>query len=71
MKGYDRLDEHLESFVSKAKAKGYTYADWDEGFMGAVRADWAGLRNGRASVVDRNQQAADEWLKRGGKHDRH
>ena len=43
-KGYDRLAEHLESFVSKCKAKGYTYIDWDEGFMGAVRGDWAKLR---------------------------
>jgi hypothetical protein len=45
-KGYDRLDQHLEAFRSKAKAKGYVYADWDEGFMGAIREDWAGLRAG-------------------------
>lgn len=46
LKGFDRLDEHLESFKSKAAAKAYTYADWDEGFMGAIREDWAGLRSG-------------------------
>lgn len=45
-KGFSRLDEHLEHFIGKAKAKGYTYADWDEGFMGAIRDDWAGLRKG-------------------------
>lgn len=43
-KGFDRLEAHFENFVSKAKAKRYTYADWDEGFMGAIRADWASLR---------------------------
>lgn len=43
-KGYDRLQEHLEAFVGKAKAKAYRYADWDEAFMGAIRDDWAGLR---------------------------
>lgn len=45
-KGFDRLPEHLEAFRSKAAAKGYTYADWDEGFIGAIRDDWAGLRTG-------------------------
>lgn len=65
-KGFDRLDEHLESFVSKARAKAYTYADWDEGLMGAIRDDWARLRNGRAATVaDRNEQAAQEWLRQG------
>ncbi len=49
-KGFQRLDEHLEAFVSKAKAKAYTYADWDLAFMEAVREDWAKLRgNGRGS----------------------
>lgn len=42
-KGFGRLDEHLEAFRSKAIAKGYTYADWDEALMGAIRANWAGL----------------------------
>jgi uncharacterized protein YdaU (DUF1376 family) len=43
-KGFDRLPDHFESFVSKVKAKGYTYADWDEALMGAIRDDWARLR---------------------------
>ena len=45
-KGYDRLQERLEHFASKARAKGYLYADWDEAFMEAVRKDWAEL-NGK------------------------
>lgn len=42
-KGYSRLDERLEHFIGKARANGYTYADWDEALMGAVRDDWAKL----------------------------
>ncbi|MBP6901042.1 MAG: hypothetical protein KBC73_13185 [Burkholderiaceae bacterium] len=46
-KGYDRLPEHFESFKGKCAANGYSYADWDAAFMGAVRDDWAKLRDGR------------------------
>jgi hypothetical protein len=35
------IELHLEAFVSTCKAKGYTYVDWDEAFMGAVRKNWA------------------------------
>lgn len=45
-KGWTRLTEHFDAFVSKAKARGYQYADWDEAFMEAVRKDWAGLGSG-------------------------
>lgn len=51
-KGFDRLPEHLEAFRSKATAKGYTYADWDEALMGAIRDDWAGLRQARGAIVN-------------------
>lgn len=40
-KGHVNLDAHFDAFVSKARAKGYSYADWDEAFMGAIREDWA------------------------------
>lgn len=40
-KGFRELDRHLERFVGACKAKGYTYVDWDEGFMGAIRDNWA------------------------------
>jgi len=43
-RSYDRLDEHLETFKQKAAANGYTYASWDDAFMGAIRDDWAKLR---------------------------
>jgi len=43
-RGFDRLDEHLDSFKRKAIAKGYTYASWDDAFMEAIREDWAKLR---------------------------
>lgn len=42
-KGHARLYERLEHFKGKALANGYTYADWDEAFMGAIRDDWAKL----------------------------
>lgn len=48
-KGFSRLEGHFENFISKAKAKGYEYADWDEGFMGAIRDDWAKLNQPRGS----------------------
>lgn len=48
-KHFDHLDEHLEAFVSKVRQHGYTYVDWDEAFMSAIRDDWARLRNGRGA----------------------
>lgn len=71
-KGFGALDIHLEVFRSKALAKGYTYADWDEGFMGAIREDWAGLRTGgngtrprnpnrQESLEERNLRVAEAW----------
>ena len=44
-KGLHQLDQHLESFALKCKAKGYEYIDWDEAFMEAIRANWAQLKN--------------------------
>ena len=44
-KGHASLDEHLEYFKSKCKAKGYKYIDWDSAFEGAVRDNWAKLTN--------------------------
>lgn len=51
------LDKHFESFVGRAKAKGYTYADWDAALMNAIRDDWAKLGNGA-----KTDQAVREWL---------
>lgn len=58
-KGFDRLDEHLESFKAKCAANGYTYVDWDSSFMEAIRGDWAKLRQGHA-VERRPELDADE-----------
>ena len=49
--GYNNIEAHFTAFVSKAKAKGYKYADWDEGFMGAARDDWAKLGKGSREQV--------------------
>lgn len=61
-KGYDRLAEHLDAFRRKASAKGYTYANWDDAFMEAIREDWAKLRgraaNGAAPPPE-SQRSAD------------
>jgi len=42
-KGYDRLEQHFESFVGKARKNDYRYVDWDEAFMEAIRENWARL----------------------------
>lgn len=70
--GHDRLQEHLEAFVSKARARGYVYADWDEALMGAIRDDWAGLNapaarpalRHRETVEEHNRRVGEEWLRR-------
>lgn len=70
-KGFNRLEAHFENFVSACRAKGYTYADWDEGFMGAIRNDWAKLNQaqqaraspqGYESAKDRSRREAAEKL---------
>lgn len=50
-KGHTQLPARLEHFVGAAKARGYTYVDWDEAFMTAVRDDWAKL--GKPSTTTR------------------
>lgn len=71
-RGITQLQAHFENFVGSCKAKGYTYADWDEGFMGAIRNDWAKLNapQPRASPARPSldlaaaQKAANEEAKR-------
>lgn len=46
--GYANLEGHLVHFVGYAKANGKKYIDWEQGFMNAIRDDWAKLRNGTA-----------------------
>lgn len=61
-RGYDNLPAHLDHFIGCALARGYTYADWDQAFMNAIRADWARLRQppravaSRQAIAERNHQ---------------
>jgi hypothetical protein len=48
-KGYGQLEQHLEAFTAKCRAKAYTYASWDDAFMEAIREDWAKLRGKAAN----------------------
>jgi hypothetical protein len=57
-KGFSRLDDHLESFKLKCRAKSYAYADWDAAFMEAVRNDWAKLGSSPNSTVGNGQSVA-------------
>lgn len=77
-KGFDRIDEHLEAFARKCKAKAYAYADWDLAFMEAIREDWAKLRGramngaapaGEGATVPAKEVAATEsYLERQKQH---
>lgn len=60
-KGFTRLNEHLESFVSKAKAAGYKYVDWDEALMNAIRDNWAKLTPIGATPGVR--PLANDWMR--------
>lgn len=42
--GHTNLEAHLEHFVGYAKARGATYANWDQALMNAIRGDWAKLK---------------------------
>jgi hypothetical protein len=65
-KGHDHLDERLEDFVGKARAKGYIYSDWDQAFMNAIRDDWAGLKGkpATAEAAPQFQKTSFGWEKR-------
>lgn len=43
VRGYGRLNEHLEHFRVTCAANGYTYADWDAALMRAIKDNWAKL----------------------------
>ncbi len=45
-KGITNLEDHLEPFICKAKAKSYMNASWHHAFQEAVRGDWAGIGHG-------------------------
>lgn len=68
-RGYIRLEEHLEHFITQANARGYEYADWDSALMNAIRRDWANLNpvSQRPKPVSKSAQAMNtiERMKRG------
>jgi hypothetical protein len=64
-KGYGQLEDHLEAFIRKCKAKAYQNASWDDAFMEAIREDWAKLRgktvNGAAPPAEpKRHDTADD-----------
>lgn len=42
---HKHLDKHLAHFIDTAKAKGYTYIDWDAAFRKAIAGNWAKVDN--------------------------
>ena len=65
LRGYDRLEEHLEYFILKCEACGYQYVNWDSAIMTAIRDDWAKLRvkprpTYSQNVIERGKQAGIE-----------
>jgi hypothetical protein len=56
------INKHLESFKDKCRAKGYKYVDFDSAFKGAIRDDWASLRNSKISTSNHAIGISrDEW----------
>lgn len=54
--GHTNLDAHLESFIDKAKSKGYQYSDWDAAFREAIRKNWAGVGQQSKNTPYQHQQ---------------
>lgn len=51
--GYRDLKRHLDNFILKSQANGYTYSNWDSAFMTAIRDNWANvnpLKKGHPSL---------------------
>jgi hypothetical protein len=50
-KGHEALlSDYFEAFVGLAKAKGYTYVDWDDALMNSIRGDWGKVREQQRPV---------------------
>lgn len=64
---YTDLEAHLEAFILRVQAKGYTYIDWDSAFKTAIRENWA-----KIGTQTKQKQASSpygydgepEWMKR-------
>jgi len=70
-KGYEFLDLHFEHFISACKSRGYTYADWDEAFMRAIRDNWAKLNPAQVkasvAIADRPPKPDGDYVWRDGR----
>jgi len=73
-KGHTNLSAHLDHFIGCAKARGYTYADWDQALMNAIRENWARLgqprmASGTPSRLSIAEQRQQEFLRLMGNDD--
>lgn len=57
---HTHLEQHLEAFIEKAQARGYTYADWDAAFKTAIRKNWDGIGLAQGQRTPYQQPAQPE-----------
>lgn len=62
--GHTHLQQHLESFIDKAKSKQYQYADWDAAFREAIRKNWAGVGASPSKPAAYSQQPSQHQPQR-------
>jgi hypothetical protein len=62
-KGFDRLEDHLESFKDRAVMKGYQYIDWDAAFKTAIREDWGKIRQNLPAGPSRQEPKGFDALR--------
>lgn len=61
--GHGNLQAHFDSFIRKARANGYAYADWDQALQNAIVDDWAKLKAPQARGSPAGYQTATEKAK--------
>lgn len=61
--GVQHLDRHFDSFVTKVRAKGYTYVNWDAALQNAISDDWAKLNTHQARGSPPGYQTANDKAK--------
>lgn len=61
-KNHTNLEDHLENFISSAKAKSYTYASWDDAFMNAIRQNWAKIGERPHETNQQNSRPSGNFI---------
>lgn len=61
--GVQHLDRHFDSFVTKVRANGYTYVNWDAALQNAISDDWAKLNTHQARGSPPGYQTANDKAK--------